>query len=481
MRMRQLPINVKRVNIRPLIRLGIFSVGAVSVFLLMCFQLCAGVVHESLSDIFVSVSKDLKPSVVNIEIKRVLTPDLPLPEKRRNIPHNNPFLNKLPRGKIGDGSEVVLQSTGVIIDKRGYIITNEHLIREIIEIIVTLHDGSEFKAELVGEDKRIDIAVLKIDAKGLVPVETGDSDSLELGEIVLTMGFPKYWGLLVSSGVISAKGMFDARAAGFVGFYQTDAAINAINSGGPLVDLQGKVVGINTTMLTQAGSFPGVGNVVPINVAMSAVRDLIEYGKVVEGWLGITAQNVTTQFQELLRLENKQGALISNVEPNSPAKEAGLQSGDVVIAYGGREVKSVIDFMALVTGTEINEEVGMAVIRDGKRLKLKTRIIQRSKGGIEEDMSRKLGFTVQQLTKDMARNIGFEVEKGLIITNIQADSPAHEAGLNIGDLILEVQHKPVERVEDVQQVLISNMDKDEVLMFVKRRNGVPNYVVLKIR
>jgi serine protease Do len=414
--------------------------------------------NGALSETFVSVAKNIKPSVVNIRTTKIL---------KQNMPNRG-------HGISGQGS-------GVIVDKKGYIVTNNHVVRGADKLIVKLYDDSEFEAELVGADPKTDIAVLKIDTDNLKPAEFGNSDSLEIGEIVLAIGSSFGLQQTVTSGVISAEGKPSMRIAGYENLLLTDAAINSNNTGGPLVNLQGKVVGINTSIIPQTGDYSGISFVVAINTVRKVVEDLIAHGRITRSWLGVTAQPITTQLQEILGLKDALGALVSDIEQNSPAANAGIKSGDVVIKYDGKKIKDLFQLRSLVTKTDINTEVEIVVIRDGKELKLKTTIIEQSNGHItdKEDLLHNLGLVVQTLTPDLAINLGYEEERGVIITNIQKSSPAHTAGLSKGDLIVEIQHKPVTNVDDFQQTILNTHGGEDILMFIKHQNGTSMFVVIE--
>lgn len=455
----------------------IISVCILNTILNVCAYTYGSPATATLSDKFVSIVANIKPSVVNIRTKKSSSNT---PSRGNKRPFGGGLHGKAPSGKVSD---IISFGSGIIVDKSGYIITNNHLIRDPDEIIVGLYDGTEFTAELVGTDPKTDIAILKIDATDLIPVKFGDSDSLKTGEIVLAIGNLFDLEQIVTSGIISAKGRLDALVVGHEGFIRTDAIISAGNSGGPLINLEGNVIGINTKIPAPSDSPTQTSFAVPINVARKVTEDIISFGRVTRGWLGVTAQAITPQFQKVLDLKDKQGALISDIEDGSPAVEAGIQSGDVVLEYDGKTVKDLFILMSLVTNTEINKKVEIVVLRNGKKLKLEAVIVERSrvktagKKGLLEDS----GLIVQTLTSDLALNMGYEGKKGVIIANIQVGSPAQEAGLKISDLIVEVEHKPVANIEDFQQALLSAKDEEEILMLIKRPSGMSSFIVLKLK
>jgi serine protease Do len=419
--------------------------------------------HESfankiLSDTFVSIVKNTKASVVNIRTTKIL----------KNNAQDRRFRIK------GQGS-------GVVYNKKGFIVTNKHVIKNAGEIVIRLYDGSEYKAEIVGTDKRSDIAVLRIDAEGLTPAKFGNSDSLELGEIVLAIGNPVGLGQTVTSGIISAKGTSNLRITGFEDFVQTDATINPDSYGGPLVNMNGEVVGISTLPPEQTAGYFGISLAIPINVVSKTTEDFIKHGRITRGWLGVTAQPVTRELQKALGLKNDLGALVSDIEPGSSASNAGVKSGDVIIKYNDKKIKNILHLRSLVKGTEINKELEMTVLRDGQELILNTVILEAKKSETrsKNDLFRKLGLVVQNLTGKLSINLGYKDEKGVIITDVQQGSSASKAGLTPGDLIVEIQHKPVTSSDELYQAILKIQNEEDILMFIKRSGKASKFIILK--
>ncbi len=441
-----------------LLRRSLFYFLIISIFLLSNSFSRESLANKALSDTFISIVKNTKTSVVNIHTTTIL----------KNNTQNRGFRIK------GQGS-------GVVYNKKGCIVTNKHVVTNADEIIIRLYHGSEYKAEVVGTDERSGIAVLRIDAENLTPASFGNSDSLELGEIVLAIGNSLERGQMVTSGIISAKGTSNLQITGFEDFVQTDAVINQDSYGGPLVNLKGEVVGISAIPPEQAVGYSGMGLAVPINVVKKATEDLIKYGKITRGWLGVTAQPITSELQKALGLKNNLGALVSDIEPGSSAANAGIKSGDVIIKYDGKKIKDLLHLRSLVKGTEINKEVEMTVIRDGQELTLNTVILKTPKTDTKskEGLFNNLGMNVQNLTKKLSISLGYKGEKGAIITNIQNGSPAFKAGLRKGDLIIEVQNKPVTSSDDLYQAILKIQNEDDILVFIKRPDKTSKFVVLK--
>jgi len=414
--------------------------------------------NKALSDTFVSIVKNSKASVVNIRTTKIL----------KNNAQNRGFRIK------GQGS-------GVVYNKKGFIVTNKHVIKNAGEIVIRLYDGSEYKAEIVGTDKRSDIAVLRIDAEGLTPAKFGNSDSLELGEIVLAIGNPVGLGQTVTSGIISAKGTSNLQITGFEDFVQTDATINPDSYGGPLINMDGEVVGISTLPPEQTAGYFGISLAIPINVVNKTTEDFIKHGKITRGWLGVTAQPVTRELQKALGLKNDLGALVSDIEPGSSASNAGVKSGDVIIKYNGKKIKNILHLRSLVKGTEINKELEITVLRDGQELTLNTVILEAKKSETrsKNDLFRKLGLVVQNLTGKLSINLGYKDEKGVIITDVQQGSSASKAGLTTGDLIVEIQHKPVTSIDELYQSILKIQNEEDILMFIKRSGKSSKFIILK--
>ena len=443
--------------------LFLLSCGRSYLLIISILFLTSSLPHESfankaLSDTFVSIVKNSKASIVNIRTTKIL----------KNNAQNRGFRIK------GQGS-------GVVYNKKGFIVTNKHVIKNAGEIVIRLYDGSEYKAEIVGTDKRSDIAVLRIDAEGLTPAKFGNSDSLELGEIVLAIGNPVGLGQTVTSGIISAKGTSNLQITGFEDFVQTDATINPDSYGGPLINMDGEVVGISTLPPEQTAGYFGISLAIPINVVNKTTEDFIKHGKITRGWLGVTAQPVTRELQKALGLKNDLGALVSDIEPGSSASNAGVKSGDVIIKYNGKEIKNILHLRSLVKGTEINKKLEITVLRDGQELTLNTVILEAKKSETrnKNDLFRKLGLVVQNLTGKLSINLGYKDEKGVIITDVQQGSSASKAGLTTGDLIVEIQHKPVTSIDELYQSILKIQNEEDILMFIKRSGKSSKFIILK--
>ena len=458
MKKRERLVKLTLINILLLLKYGRSYLLIISMLLLTSSFPHESLANKILSDTFVSIVKSTKAPVVNIRTTKIL---------------KNNIQNK--------GFRIKGQGSGVVYNKNGFIVTNKHVIKNAGEIIIRLYDGSEYKAEIVGTDERSDIAVLRIDAENLIPARFGNSDSLELGEIVLAIGNPVGLGQTVTSGIISAKGTSNLQITGFEDFVQTDATINPDSYGGPLVNMNGEVVGISTLPPEQTAGYFGISLAIPINVVHKIAGDLIKHGRITRGWLGVTAQPVTRELQKALGLKNDLGALVSDIEPGSSAANAGVKSGDVIIKYNGKKIKNLLHLRSLVKGTEINKEVEMTVLRDGRELILNTAILEtkKSEAKSKNDLFRNLGLAVQNLTGKLSINLGYKDEKGVIITNVQQGSPASKAGLTTGDLIVEIQHKPVTSSDELYQAILKIQNAEDILMFIKRPDKASKFIILK--
>jgi len=372
--------------------------------------------------------------------------------------------------------------SGVVVSGDGYILTNNHVVADADEILVTLSDKEKYEAKIIGRDPKTDLALIKIKTKKTIPAaRLGDSDELMVGDWVVAIGNPFGLGSTVTAGIVSAKGRVIG-AGPYDDFIQTDASINPGNSGGPLFDLDGEVIGINTAIVSQSGGNVGIGFAIPINMAKSVMPQLKERGKVIRGWLGVSIQAVTQEIKEKFDLETEEGALIAEVTKGSPADKGGLKMGDVIITFDGERVKSMKNLPSIVANTPVDKEVEVIVIRKGKEKKLTVKV-----GELEEETRRAatipeieedFGLSVQELTPELAESLGLKDEKGVVISGVKKGSSASEAGLQRGDLIQEIEHESVERIDDYKRIMKESTSKKQILLVIKHR-GHSRYVVLK--
>ena len=366
--------------------------------------------------------------------------------------------------------------SGVIVSPDGYILTNNHVVGHADEIHVTLMDKREFTAKVIGKDAKTDLALIKINTNQPLPAAMlGNSSKAEVGDWVMAIGSPFGFNLTVTSGIISAKGR--ALGGNYDNFIQTDASINPGNSGGPLFDTQGKVIGINTAIYSSTGSNAGIGFAIPIDLAKSVMEQLKEHGRVVRGWLGVESQEVTPDLAKSFGLAAPTGALVAGVQKDGPASKAGIQRGDIIIKFDGQTVHDEHELPELVAQTALGKTVPVEVIRDGKHLTLSARIAelkdqQIASAADTESPGSSWGVQVQDLTPEIAQQLGIQRSKGVVIRQVRPDSVASDAGLQAGDVILEVDHKKVDSADDFAAFARdAQKQKKSALLLVQRGNA----------
>jgi serine protease Do len=422
----------------------------------------------------------LKPAVVNISVTEVVKSGGVPPGF--NVPGGNDeqfkefwkrfFGNQEPREfkRKGLGS-------GFIINKEGYIVTNNHVVQKAKDITVILNDKEQYPAKIIGTDPKIDVALIKIDAKKeLSTVPLGDSDKLRDGEAVIAIGNPFGLAETVTSGIVSAKGR-TIGAGPYDDFIQTDASINPGNSGGPLMNFHGEVVGINTAIVA-AGQ--GIGFAVPINMAKEILLQLKEKGKVTRGWLGVSIQEVTPELAKSFGLPGERGALVSDVVPEGPAEAAGFKRGDVILEMNGRRVKDYHDLPRMVASMSPGEKATFKLLRDGKETTL-TAIVGELKeeeaAKATETVENRLGISLQAVTPEIAVELGMKKPEGVVVTNVDPGGLAGEAGIQRGDVILEVERRQVSSVKEFNETI---RKAEKSLLLLIYRNGSTLYVSVKL-
>jgi serine protease Do len=372
--------------------------------------------------------------------------------------------------------------SGVVVSEDGYIVTNNHVVADAEEIVVTFSENERYEAKIIGRDPKTDLALIKIRVdKPIRAARLGDSDKLRVGDWVVAIGNPFGLGNTLTAGVVSAKGRVIG-AGPYDNFIQTDASINPGNSGGPLFNLDGQVIGINSAIFTQSGGNIGIGFAIPINMAKSVMSQLKEKGRVVRGWLGVVIQTVTPEIKEKFGLKTTEGALVGEVNTDSPAEKGGLRRGDVIITFDGKKVETMNSLPPMVAETPIGKEVEIAIIREGKEKALRVVIAEleeepRVAATSIPDIEESLGLSVQELTPELAESLGLEGEKGVVISSVRRGSPAAEARLQRGDLIQEIERESIEGMDDYTRIMRESASKDQILMVVKHEEHT-RYVVL---
>ena len=429
---------------------------------------------------WVELAKQLKPAVVNISTKRI---EAGMPEVGRP-PRGTDDLFPEFFGRFFDQRRTVRSlGSGFVINPGGYVLTNNHVVDKATEIHVKLADGRDLTAKVVGRDPKTDLALLRIDAAGLPVIPLGDSSKLEVGAPVMTIGNPFGLEQTVTTGIVSATGRVIGEGP-YDDFIQTDASINPGNSGGPLINAQGQAVGINTAIFSRSGGSVGIGFAIPVNLAKPVVTQLAQSGHVQRGWLGVSIQSLTPELAKSFGQPNTHGALVASVVAGSPAQKAGMKPGDVITEYNGRPVGRSEDLPRAVAETGIGRDVTVTVLRDGQRVTLTARIAQleepdRKVAASADGDKPALGLSVEPLTPALARQLGVSESGGLIVRGVQDDSPAANAGLRPGDVIVEVDRHPVASVGDLTRA-VEKHAKGTPLLTLVRRDGSSLYAAIPL-
>jgi serine protease Do len=448
---------------------------------------------------FAHLIEAVRPAVVNISTDQKLTPQAEMKIPEFHFPPGSPFeglfrrfFNEIPQGtpQLGPNTELRSVGSGFIIDPSGYIVTNSHVVKNAEEITVKTEDGTQYQAKLIGNDPTTDLALLKIKADRPLPsVSFGDSKASRTGDWVLAIGNPFGLGGTATVGIISARGR-DIQSGPFDDYIQIDAPINRGNSGGPLFDAQGHVIGVNTAIYSPNGGSVGIGFAIPSSLAESVITQLREHGRVERGWLGVTIQSVTPDIAESLNLNKVTGALVADVVPNSPADKAGLRRGDVITSFDGQTVTRMKSLPWLVANAKAKKKVEIDVWRQGVPRTLKATIgltpVEGKRTAVladkEKSSADKLGLTLAELTPELRNRYQLpEDTVGVIIVGVQRNSPADKKGLRPGDVISMVGQKSVEHPQDVVRELqaANKADRKAILMLVKRE-GQDQFIAMKL-
>ncbi|HET9917992.1 MAG TPA: DegQ family serine endoprotease [Candidatus Binatia bacterium] len=433
---------------------------------------------------FVVLAKKMKPLVVNISTTQVSEGrgagqefGSPFGEDDQfNDFWRRFFGGPTPRGPQRQRS----LGSGFIIDSDGSILTNNHVVENASKIVVKLSDDQEYEAKVVGRDAKTDIAVIKINAKSSLPAANfGDSDNLEVGEWVVAIGNPFGLDSTVTSGIVSAKGRHIGQGP-YDNFIQTDASINPGNSGGPLINLRGEIVGINTAIFSRTGGNMGIGFAIPINLVKELLPQLRGKGKVTRGFLGVLIQKVTPEIADSLGLEKAQGALVANVSKDGPADKAGVKVGDVIVEFDGKEVKDSGDLPIIVARTPVDKKVRMKVVREKKEVVLGVAVGELKDEEVVASAPEKgeLGLTVQRLTPQIAESLGLEKSEGVVVSAVEPGSAADEAGIRRGDVLMEIDRRPIRNLDEYRKS-IAAIKKGRGVLFLVRRGESTLFLALK--
>ncbi len=440
-------------------------------------------INEALTDIV----DETVPSVVTVRVSETVevqrSPIPPFFQRffgRRQLPDE-------PQERVRQGL-----GSGVIVSEEGYILTNNHVVANADQIIVTLYDGREFTGEVIGRDPLTDIAVVKINAEDLNPIPIGNSDEVQVGEMVLAIGSPLGSNLAhsVSFGIISAKGR-TIGLTGFENFIQTDAAINPGNSGGALVNMSGQLIGINTAIASRTGGYQGIGFAVPSNLARSIMRSIIDDGEVERGYLGISlGGTVDATMSRALGIDLNYGIIIGNVTEGSPADEAGLQADDIIYAVNNEPLRDFATLRTIVGTSMPGEELRFSILRNGERMEIRVTLGNRAESPIAfeqnrqdqvDDLNEMLGFSVENLTARIAQQLGLENnQQGVVVTEVSRASDAYRQGLRRRDVITEVSNQPVENISEFVDIIREIEGENQVVLLQILRAGNRQFIAFEM-
>jgi len=441
--------------------------------------------RASLPD-FTELANEQKPAVVNISaIQEARAPSSGQnPDIYKQVPELfRQFFGELPQFNQPQRRKAPSLGSGFIISEDGYILTNNHVVKDADKVLVRLIDRREFEAEVIGQDPRSDLALLKIDADDLPVVELAEPDDIKVGEWVMAIGSPFGFDYSVTAGIVSATGRSSFRDS-YVPFIQTDVAINPGNSGGPLFNLDGEVVGINTIIVTRSGGYMGLSFAIPMSVAMDVVDQLKTKGEVSRGWLGVEIQDVSRQLAESFGLRQAAGAAVTKVVPDSPADAAGLAVGDIILSFDGQDVELSSDLPHLVGSTKAGSKVPVTVFRSGKNKKLKVivgdlpheMIAGKAKKPAKRDEVGRLGMVVENLNDQLRDRTG--VRDGVVVVAVKRGDAA-QAGLRRGDVITMINGQRIDSVADFEQA-VESLEADDMVPVRIVRQGRPIFVPLKV-
>ena len=426
---------------------------------------------RDLNNAFIDIASSVTPSVVMITTAQTM-------KVRAGSPFGgDPFAELFGLPQQPRQREFKRQGlgSGVVISADGYILTNNHVIADADSIIVRFSDGKTKPAKVVGADPNTDVAVIRVDASDLLPIRIGDSDNLQVGEMVMAVGSPLNPNLAhtVTQGIVSAKGRSNVGLADYEDFIQTDAAINPGNSGGALVNLDGELVGINAAIASQSGGFQGIGFAVPINMAIRVKDQLITGGKVTRGYLGVNIQDVNDQLAQAMKLQGNQGALVGNVADNSPASRAGLQSGDVIVAFNGQPIENSAQLRSQIASTAPGTTVTLTVQRDNSEQDYKVALaeLESKASAVGGDLQKLLGFTVEPIDRSLVDKYDLTSRQGVVVTQVDEESNAAQAGIREGDVIRAVNRNRIATVKDFDQAVQGAKEGDRLLLSIERQEG----------
>ena len=424
---------------------------------------------------FSDLAEQVRSGVVNIQVvKKVKNVGFGAPHFNGNpFGGRNPFddfFGPSPEGNSPRGFEQRGVGSGFVMSEDGFILTNNHVIEDADRIKVKFADGKDFTARVVGRDPKTDLALIKIDgAAALHPLKLGNSENLKVGSWVVAIGSPFGLEQTVTVGIVSAKGRVIGSGP-YDNFIQTDASINPGNSGGPLVNMNGEVIGINTAIIPNA---QGIGFATPINMATEILPQLQKKGHVTRGWLGVSIQEVTPELAKSFSLDKNKGALVAEVFKASPAEKAGIEQGDIILQFNGKDIAESKELPRMMAATPVGDTVALKVLRNGKTITCQVNAgeMQEKEVASLDTPRESLGLIVQNITPDIAQELGLEKAGGVVVANVEPGSPAAEAGIQPGDVIQGVNQKPVRNVDDFVAKIENAGKQENVLLLIKRGNN----------
>jgi serine protease Do len=484
---------------------------AATVALAVAIPLVAGPAQARGPDNIADVAEKVINAVVNVSTSQSVdnrNSATPAP----SLPPGSPFEEffdeffKNRRGQQGDNNQnrpntprrVNSLGSGFIIDSSGVVVTNNHVIADADEVTVILNDGTRLKAEILGRDTKVDLALLRVKPeKPLIAVQFGDSDKLRLGEWVVAIGNPFSLGGTVTAGIVSARNR-DINSGPYDNYIQTDAAINRGNSGGPLFNLEGEVIGINTAIISPSGGSIGIGFAVPSKTAVAVIDQLRQFGETRRGWLGVRIQQVTDDIAESLNIKPARGALVAGIDEKGPAKPAGIEAGDVIIKFDGKDIKEMKDLPRIVADTPVGKDVDVTIVRKGKEeshvVKLgrledgeKQAALTPNKDAAPQEktvVQKTLGLNLANMSDELRKRYKIKDSvKGVVITGVEAQSPAADKRLNAGDVVVEVSQEAVSDTDALQK-RVDQLKKDgrkSALLLVANADGELRFVALSLQ
>ncbi len=430
---------------------------------------------------FSQLVKKASPSVVNINAVKIMKGSTQIPLPFGEDDPLREFFDRYFRDRMPGEFKQSSLGTGFVIDKIGFILTNNHVVEHTTAIKVKLGDETEFEAKIVGRDPKTDLALIRIfPDRPLIPLPFGDSDKLEVGDWVVAIGNPFGLGNTVTAGIVSAK--YRQIGAGvYDNFIQTDTSINPGNSGGPLLNTDGEVVGITTLIFSDSGGSIGIGFAIPINMAKDLLPQLRQ-GRVVRGWLGVMIQKITPELKEKLDLTVTNGALVSDVIPGSPADNAGIKRGDVIVSFDGKPIKESGDLPFIVAATPVGKNVTVEIVRQADKISQRVKtgeLKEEFKSPSSGESGPLLGMILQQITPELARNFDLPLKSGILVIEIENNSPAAEAGFMPGDIILQIDQRPVRDLAGFSRK-IQEFENGAIVLFLVDRGGSTIFITLKM-